>query len=100
MDLDRLALRERARRLAVIIQDGDIRFPFSCKEVVSMGRYPHKKRWQMDTVQDSEAVERALLLTDTAALAERLIGAVSGGEKQRVLMAKSLPQEAPCSPPR
>lgn len=94
-DLEHLALKERARRLAVITQDGDIRFPFSCREVVSMGRYPHKKRWQMDTVRDSEAVEKAILLTDTGALAERLIGAVSGGEKQRVLMAKSLAQEAP-----
>jgi iron complex transport system ATP-binding protein len=94
-DLERLALKERARRLAVITQDGDIRFPYSCREVVSMGRYPHRKRWQMDTVQDSEAVEKALSLTDTVALADRLISAVSGGERQRVLMAKSLAQEAP-----
>jgi iron complex transport system ATP-binding protein len=95
MDLDRLSLKDRARRLAVITQGGDIRFPFSCREIVSMGRYPHRKRWRMDTAQDAEAVEKALLLTDTATLADRLIGAVSGGEGQRVLMAKSLAQEAP-----
>ncbi len=94
-DLEQLRLKERARRVAVLIQDGDIRFPFSCREVVSMGRYPHRKRWQMESAEDYEAVEKALLLTDTGALAERLISAVSGGEKQRVLMAKSLAQEAP-----
>lgn len=94
-DLEHLPLKERARRIAVIAQDGDIRLPFACREIVAMGRYPHKKRWQMDSPRDSEAVEKALSLTDTAVLADRLIGEVSGGEKQRVLMAKSLAQETP-----
>lgn len=93
--IDRLSLRERARRIAVLTQDGDMRFPFPCREVVAMGRYPHKKRWRMDSIRDREAVEKALALTDTETLAERLIGAVSGGERQRVLMAKSLAQETP-----
>ncbi len=92
--LDRLNLKERARRMAVIVQDGDIRFPFSCREIVEMGRYPHKKRWQMDSVSDFEAVEKALALTDTAFLADRPISAVSGGERQRVFMAKSIAQQA------
>ncbi|MCE5334049.1 MAG: ABC transporter ATP-binding protein [Desulfobacteraceae bacterium] len=93
--IERLSLKERARRVAVLNQDGDMRFPFPCREVVAMGRYPHKKRWQMDSVRDMEAVEKALALTDTEVLADRLIGAVSGGERQRVLMAKSLAQESP-----
>jgi len=91
--IDKLSLKERARGMAVIVQDGDIRFPFSCREVVEMGRYPHKKRWQMDSIQDFEAVEKALNLTDTAGLGPRPITAVSGGERQRVLMAKSLAQQ-------
>ncbi|MHC1724926.1 MAG: ABC transporter ATP-binding protein [Syntrophobacteraceae bacterium] len=94
-ELKRLGLKERARLVAVINQDGDIRFPFSCREVVSMGRYPHQKRWCLDSISDHEAVEKALVLTDTQFLAERLISAVSGGERQRVLMAKSLAQETP-----
>ncbi len=92
--LDRLSLKERARRMAVIVQDGDIRFPFSCREIVEMGRYPHKKRWQMDSMTDFEAVEKALSLTDTAFLANRPISAVSGGERQRVFMAKTIAQQA------
>ncbi len=93
--IDRLSLKERARRVAVLTQNGDMRFPFSCREVVSMARYPYLKRWSMETARDREAVEKAMMLTDTAALSERLIGEVSGGERQRVLMAKSLAQETP-----
>jgi len=93
--VERLSLRERARRMAVIAQESDMRFPFSCREVVEMGRYPHRQRWRMETQGDAEAVEKALSLTDTARLGERPISAVSGGERQRVLMAKSLAQQTP-----
>ncbi len=94
-EIGRLSLKERARRLAVLTQDADMRFPFSCREVVAMARYPHRKRWQMESTLDHEAVERALALTDTLAIADRQIGEVSGGERQRALMAKSLAQQAP-----
>lgn len=93
--LARLRTRDRARLMAVVAQDVDLRFPFRCEEVVRMGRYPHQKRWQMDSPEDEEAVQRALGATDTAMLAKRLITAVSGGEKQRVVMARSLAQETP-----
>lgn len=87
--------RERACRMAVVAQETEVRFPFSCEEVVRMGRYPHQKRWQMESPVDSAVVQRALQLTDTETLADRLITAISGGEKQRVLMAKALAQETP-----
>ena len=93
LPLGRLKHRERARHMAVVTQDPEVRFPFTCKEVVQMGRYPHQKRWQLDSVQDAHAVGEAMVLTDTEMLAERLITAVSGGEKQRVIMAKTLAQE-------
>lgn len=91
--LDQLKHRERARRMAVVTQDSEVRFPFTCREVVQMGRYPHQKRWQLDSAEDDQAVAQAMLFTDTQILAERLITAVSGGEKQRVIMAKTLAQE-------
>lgn len=87
--------RERARRMAAVAQNEAMRFPFCCEEVVHMGRYPHQKRWQMDSLRDREVVERAMLITDTQAFARRLITALSGGEKQRVVMAKALAQETP-----
>ena len=87
--------RERARRMAAVVQSAEARFPFSCEEVVRMGRYPHQKRWQLDSALDSAMVEKSLELTDTEELAERLITATSGGEKQRVLMAKAFAQDTP-----
>lgn len=93
--VERLKPKDRARRMAVIAQDGDVRFPFSCEEVVRMGRFPHQKRWQMDSAKDAEVVGRALEITDTASLCERLITAISGGERQRVFMARALAQETP-----
>jgi iron complex transport system ATP-binding protein len=93
LPLARLKHKERARHMAVVTQEPDVRFPFTCEEVVRMGRYPHQKRWQLDSIEDAEAVRQAMLLTDTGTLAERLITAVSGGERQRVIMAKTLAQE-------
>jgi iron complex transport system ATP-binding protein len=87
--------RERARHMAVVPQETEVRFPFECEEVVRMGRYPHLQRWQAESAKDREEVSRALRLTDTEKLAERLITAISGGEKQRVFVAKALAQEAP-----
>jgi iron complex transport system ATP-binding protein len=92
--LGRLKHKDRARHMAVVTQEPDVRLPFTCEEVVRMGRYPHQKRWQLDSIEDAEAVRRAMFLTDTDMLAERLITALSGGEKQRVIMAKTLAQEA------
>jgi iron complex transport system ATP-binding protein len=93
--IERLKPKERARRMAVIAQDGDARFPFSCEEVVRMGRFPHQKRWRMDSAQDSAVVGRVLRITDTQDLSDRLITAISGGERQRVFMARALAQETP-----
>ena len=93
--LEKLRPKQRARRMAVIAQDGDVRFPFSCEEVVRMGRFPHQKRWQMDSAQDGAVVKRALELTDSLDLKDRLITAISGGERQRVFMARALAQETP-----
>jgi len=60
-----------------------------------MGRYPHQKRWRMDSPEDASVVRRAMEITETVELAGRLITAVSGGEKQRVTMAKALAQDTP-----
>lgn len=95
LPLGRLKVKERARAIGVVAQETEIRFPFSCREVVLMGRYPHQTRWQWDRTDDEQVVSRVMALTDTEALAERLITNISGGERQRVLMAKALAQEAP-----
>ncbi len=93
--LSKLSPKERARRMAVVLQDTVVRFPFPCEDVVAMGRFPHRKRWRGPTPEDAAAVERAMNLTKIRHLARRPITAVSGGERQRVLVAKALAQETP-----
>lgn len=87
--------RERARRMAVVNQDSEVRFPFPCVEVVRMGRYPHQKSWRMDDPSGEVVVQSAMAATDTVALGERLVTDVSGGERQRVMMARALAQSTP-----
>jgi iron complex transport system ATP-binding protein len=93
--LERLKPKDRARRMAAVAQESQVRFPYSCEEVVRMGRYPHQKHWQMDSLEDEEVVRRCLEIMDIQELAERMISATSGGERQRVVLARALAQEAP-----
>lgn len=95
ISLSRLKPRERARTMASVAQDSQVRFPFSCREIVRMGRYPHQKRFQVESVEDERVVARALQITDSEELADRLIMSISGGERQRVVMARALAQETP-----
>lgn len=93
--LGALGARARARSMAVVTQESEARLPFTCAEIIRMGRYPHRKRWQMETVEDREAVSRAIGLTDVGDLADRSVTEVSGGERQRVMMARALAQTTP-----
>ncbi len=60
-----------------------------------MGRYPHQRRGGVETPEDTALVRRAMEWTDTLDLAERPITGVSGGERQRVFIAKALAQDTP-----
>jgi len=82
-----------ARRIATVPQDTTVSFDFSVREVVSMGRHPHTPRFGADP--DPRAVDRALERTGVADLADRSVGQVSGGERQRVLIARALAQDTP-----
>ncbi len=62
-------------------------------EVVLMGRFPHLKQFQFGGKQDLEVAHNALKVTQTVELSERSIHELSGGEKQRVLIARALTQE-------
>jgi len=84
--------RRRARRLAVVPQSTEVRFPFSCFELVLMGRYPHRRRWQSLGDEDLLAALTAMDQTSTTALQERPVTEISGGERQRVVVARALAQ--------
>jgi iron complex transport system ATP-binding protein len=85
--------RGLARQVAMVAQESHFRFSFSALEVVLMGRFPHLGRFQFEGRQDMEVVMQALESTHCLHLADRSIDALSGGEKQRILIARALVQE-------
>ena len=82
-----------ARRRAVLPQESDLRFPFRVEEVVRLGRVPHPGGG--DTAHDRALSLEALRQVGLAALADRLYPTLSGGEKQRVHLARALVQLQP-----
>ena len=86
-------IEQLARYFAAINQGLSIKFPFTCLEIVMMGRHPHARRMQALTRVDMEIVYKAMEKTDTLAFAETLITEVSGGEFQRVVFARALAQK-------
>ena len=92
---DLLAMRPRdaARRVAVVAQETTVEFDFSVAEMVMIGRTPHKRAFDRDTEADRNVVEQAIERVGCEALAHRSFNTLSGGEKQRVLIARALAQE-------
>ncbi|MFJ9637461.1 ABC transporter ATP-binding protein [Streptomyces sp. NPDC101178] len=92
-DLHALSAREGARRLAALPQEAGAEFDFTVAEVVAMGRMPHQGPMARTTDEDRRRCVDALAGVGAAHLAERGFLTLSGGEKQRVLIARALAQE-------
>ncbi len=93
VDIYRMSARALARRLAVVAQDNTVHFDFSVREVVLMGRAPHLSRFGIERPIDCAVAEECMVVTSTAALADRPVTALSGGERQRCAIARALAQE-------
>lgn len=83
---------ERARQVGYLPQEVSATYPFTVAEVVVMGRWPHLA-FGLESAHDLDVARACLERTETAHLAERSFGTLSGGEKQRVLLASVLAQE-------
>ncbi|MEN6390958.1 MAG: ABC transporter ATP-binding protein [Syntrophomonas sp.] len=92
-DLYKIEARQVAGQLAFVAQESGNDFPFTVEDTVMMGRIPHLKRFQREGLRDQEVVDKALHLTDAYHLTGRLITELSGGEKQRIIIARALAQE-------
>ena len=93
-DLWALRPSEAARRIAVVVQEPRSDFEFTVREVVAMGRSPHQSAFAKESSEDRQRVDYALAHVDITALATRPFSTLSGGEKQRALVARALVQEA------
>ncbi len=87
--------REIARRIALVAQSGELRFPLTALEYALTGRFAHGSALGFDSPRDLEIAERALAETDAAQFARRPFNQLSSGERQRVVLARALAQEAP-----
>ena len=83
---------ELARRVAVITQREELAFPLLVSEYVALGRFPHLGIWHAAEVNDQRVIDESIDAAGVAALRERRIDALSGGEWQRVRLARALAQ--------
>jgi iron complex transport system ATP-binding protein len=94
-DIRSMNRREIASKIAVMTQISSIYFPYTVYETVMLGRYKHTKNsfFGIPTKKDREIVERCMKTTDISDLRNKMIDTLSGGQMQRVLLARTLAQE-------
>jgi len=90
--IEQLTRRDLARRVAVVPQETHSTFDFSVIDMVLMGRYPHLGTYELEGASDQAIAREALAATGTTALELRRFATLSGGEKQRVVIAGALAQ--------
>lgn len=93
VDQRTLSRREVARRVAFVAQSAPLDVDFTVREVVAMGRTPYLGRFEPMDEGDHYAVDAAMDLAEVRPLAQRLVTTLSGGEKQRVLLARAFAQD-------
>ncbi|AKB54998.1 MULTISPECIES: heme ABC transporter ATP-binding protein [Methanosarcina] len=94
-EIEKYSRKELAKMLCVVPQESMRTFDFSVDDIVMMGRYPYQKLLRPPEPHDREACQKAMALTGISHLSGRSISTLSGGEWQRVLIARALAQETP-----
>ena len=90
--LSRFSRAALARRMAIVPQETQLAFDYSVAEVAMMGRYPHLGPFEIEGPADIAVIEETLASTGTLELKDRSFATLSGGEKQRVVIAAALAQ--------
>lgn len=86
--------REIAKQLAFVPQSNELPYAFTVHQLVAMGRTPYLGPFELEKEADKIAIAEALQKTDISHLQHRLVNTLSGGEKQRVIIARALAQQA------
>ena len=90
------SVRETAKRLAVLSQHNYYNFEFTVRDIVLMGRSPHKRMMERDTKADFDIVEDSLRRVGMLGFIDRIFSTLSGGEQQRIILARALAQQTEC----
>lgn len=92
-ETSRLSPRTRAQRIAMVHQESTLLFPTRAREYVMQGRHPHGRGLRFETGEDLRVAEEALAQVGATHLRDRWMNEISGGEKQRVILARALAQQ-------
>jgi iron complex transport system ATP-binding protein len=92
-DIRSYGRRELSKLFAVVPQESQISFPYTVVEIVLMGRASHHHPLALEAEKDLEVARKSMELTEILSLADRYLHELSGGEKQRVMIARALAQD-------
>ncbi|MCK5595028.1 ABC transporter ATP-binding protein [bacterium] len=93
-DISKFGFREFAKKVAFVSQSSEIGSNMTIEEFVLLGRIPYRRQFQfLESKHDWQIAEEAMILTDTIRFKDRLLGELSGGEKQLAVIARALAQE-------
>lgn len=92
IDIKKLSYKDTAKKMAVVSQFNEFNFNFNVEEIVSMGRTPYKKSFESNNLIDYQIVDSCLEKVNMKDYKKRMFSTLSGGEKQRVILARALAQ--------
>lgn len=94
--LESYPIKETAKKIAVVSQHNEIGFDFSVIDMVLIGRSPHKKFMERDNLKDYDIALKSLEEVGMEDFKDRSFNSLSGGEKQRIILARALAQDTKC----
>lgn len=95
-NIKEFSMKESAKKMAVVSQHNNYNFDFTVSDMVLMGRAPHKKFIEKDNAEDYKIMEESLEKVGMTDYAKRSFSSLSGGEKQRIILARALAQKTEC----
>ena len=95
-ELSSMSVKDSAKKIAVVAQHNFYNFDFKIEEVVMMGRAPHKRALERDNAEDYRIVNECIEKVGMSSFKGRSFSTLSGGEQQRIILARALAQQTDC----